>query len=110
MYQDTAAILDHEIVNRLRSMVKGRDNREDLGAGAVGTQHILQVDAAQWGVSHGQNELAPFLQANVSGALDKRGRNAVSDLGQTAGATRNDHHPVDWIGAASDTGAHVRVQ
>ena len=68
--QHAAAKLADQIFDRRGVIVERRDDVEDHGSGQLGAQHIFQMDAVERGVTHGQDQLAALLQANVGGALN----------------------------------------
>src|SRR5947207_11519394 len=90
--EQATAELGHEVLDRPRPVIEGWDDGEDVGAGLLGAQHVLEVNAAERRVADGQNQSAAFLQAYVCGALDQRGGNTIRDLGKARRAARDHDH------------------
>ena len=91
----------------LRLVVEGGDDGEDGGAGVGGELHVAEVDAVERGLADAEDERAVFLEADVGGALDEVGGEAVGDGGERAHGAGQDDHAVGGVAAAGDVGADV---
>jgi len=58
----------HEIIHRLRAVVKAGSGRHDDRARARKAEQVLEVDLVHRGFPRHEQESAPLLKSNVSGA------------------------------------------
>lgn len=91
----------------LRLIVEGRDNGEDDGAGVGGKLHVAQVDAVERGLADAEQEGAALLEADVGGALDEVGGEAVGDSSESAHGAGQDDHGIGRVAAAGNVRADV---
>jgi len=66
--QDTATELCDQVVDGFGPVIERRDDREYHRSRGLRAQHVLKMDAVEGRVANRQDELAPFLQADVRGA------------------------------------------
>ena len=69
--------------------------------------HVAEVDAVEGGLADAEDEGAVFLEADIGGALDEVGGEAVGDGGERAHGAGKDDHGVGGVAAAGDVGADV---
>src|SRR6185437_10344249 len=67
------------------------------------------MDFAEGSFANAEHERTLFLKANVSGALNKLGGNAVGDAGKRSHAAWKHNHGVGGIGTAGDVRGDVGV-
>jgi len=91
----------------LRVVVEGGDRGEDGGASVGRELHVAEVDAVEGSFADTEDEGAVFFEADVGGALDEVGGQAVGDGGEGAHGAGKDDHGVGGIAAAGDVGADV---
>jgi len=65
----------------LRVVVERWDDGEDSGAGVRGELHVAEVDAVEGCLADTEQEGAVFFEADVGGALDEVGGEAIGDGG-----------------------------
>jgi len=93
----------------LRVIVERRDRRED-GGSCVGRElHVAQVDAVERRLAHAEDERATLLEADVGGAMDEVGGEAVGDGCERSHGAGKNHHRVGGIATACDVRAYVGV-
>ena len=88
-------------------VVEGGDGGEDGGAGVGGKLHVAEVDAVEGCFADAEDEAAVFFEADIGGALDEIGGEAVGDGGEGAHGAGKDDHGVGGVAAAGDVGADV---
>ena len=91
----------------LRVIVKSGDCGEDGGAGVGGELHVAKMDAVEGGFANAEEQGAIFFEADIGGALDQVGSEAVGDGGEGAHGAGKDDHRVGGVAAAGDVGAYV---
>ena len=109
MLQHPAAELRHDLVNRGRSEIHGRNDRENGGSCLCRKRHVAQVDTIERRLADAQHQRTTLLQAYVGGPVDQPGRKAVRDRRKRAHGAGQHHHAVAGITAAGDAGAHVVI-
>lgn len=110
MCQDAIAeFVGHDFEGR-GTVVEGWNEREYRRASVGCAIHVANVDFVQRRFADTQHEGTLLLEADISGALDERGGNAVCDPGQGAHATGNDDHGFGGIGAAGDVSADIGIR
>jgi hypothetical protein len=107
--ENAADILLGEVVNCFGPVVESGHGGHDDGAGIVGPQHVLKMDAIEGSLADAEDERAAFLEADVSGAGEQIFGEAVSDFGEGSGGTRDDGHAIDRSGAGGDGCAYVFI-
>ena len=65
------------------------------------------MDAVEGGLADAEDEWAILFEADVGGALDEVGGEAVGDGGEGAHGAGKDDHSGGWVAAAGDVGADV---
>ena len=90
-------------------IVEGRDQRKDRGAGVGRSVHVADMDFVERCFAYAQHQWALFFQADVGGALDQVGGDAVSDAREGSDTARDNNHGASGIGAAGDVRADVGI-
>jgi hypothetical protein len=97
------------LIERCRTEVVGGNQRKDRGSGIGGAVHVADVNFVERGFADTEHQRTFFFEADIGGALDEVGRNAVGDASQRADAARQDDHRVGRVGAAGNVGADIGV-
>jgi hypothetical protein len=105
--EDSVNELAGHVLRALRMVVEGRDGGEDGGAGVGGKLHVADVDAVEGCLADAKDEGAIFFEADVGGALDQVGGEAVGDACQGAHGAGEDNHRVGGVAAAGDVRSDV---
>ncbi len=105
--ENTVDELAGHLCGGLWAVVEGGDDGEDGGSGVGGELHVAEVDAIEWGFADAEDEGAAFLEADVGGALDEVGGEAVGYAGEGAHGAGKDDHGIGGVAAAGDVGSDV---
>lgn len=101
----------HEMAGHLARVgwpvVEGGDQRVDRRSGVGGQTHVANVNLVEGRLAQAEDEREPFLEADVGGALDEVGGEAIGDAGERAHAAGQDDHAGGGIAAAGDGRADV---
>ena len=105
--EDSVDEVAGHVFGGLGVVVEGGDDGEDGGAGVGGELHVAEMDAVEGGLADTEQEGAVFFEADVGGALDEIGGEAVGDGGEGAHGAGQDDHRVGGVAAAGDVGSDV---
>ena len=107
--EDSVDEVAGHVLGGLRVVVESGNGGEDGGAGVGGKLHVAEVDAVEGCLADAEDERPLFFEADVGGALDEVGGEAVGDGGEGAHGTGKDDHGGGGVAAAGDVGADVGV-
>jgi len=96
-----------DVVDGLWVVVEGGDHREDRCAGFGDCRHIAKVNEVEGRLAHAKDKWAAFLEADIGGAFDEVGSEALRDSGERAHGAGKNNHRGDRAGAAGDGCANI---
>ena len=99
-------MIDH-LLEGLGLMIKPGTGREDGGPGLAELKHVLQMKAAEGGLSGDQDQRAFLLQGHIGRTVDEIVPNPVADGRQAGHGAGADHHALMLPGTAGRRRTHV---
>ena len=66
------------------------------------SEHVFEMDFGERGFPRNQNQLSPFLEADIGGPFDQVGRDSPGHPTDRSHRAGTDHHPLRLIGTARD--------
>ena len=107
MLQDAVDEVAGDVLDGLRMVVEGGNNRINRCTGFSDGGHVANVNEVEGGFADAEDERAALLEADIGGALDKVGGKAVRDAGESAHRTGKNDHRGDGAGTAGDGCADI---
>lgn len=105
--EDTVDELARHLRGGLGPVVERGNGGKDGGSGISGEGHVAKVDTIEGRLADAEQEWAALLEADIGGAMDKVGGEAVSDSGEGSHGAGQDDHSIARAAAAGDAGADV---
>ena len=90
--------------------IVGRYERKDGRASVGGTVHVANVNFVERRFPYTKYQRTSFFKANVGGALNQAGSDAVRNTGQSSDTARNDDHRIGRIGTTGNVCANISVR